>query len=299
MPQLAYLGPQGTFTHQAAKDLAEPGETPLPLPTAIDVIRAVAAGEAEGGVVALENSLEGSVTANLDEILRSPGCVLAGERVLPVSFALLRAPGDDAPLTGVASHPFGLAQCSRFIREHGLEVRETASTAGAGAELAAEPRPGWGAIGPHAAAEAYGLRVEREALEDVAGPATRFVLLRGRSPAATGRDRSAFVVRPRRDEPGSLVRVLQEFAVRGINLTTIHSRPTKLELGEYDFFIECEGHITDPRLRDAVLALVRVPGETRFLGSFPVDPRVPGPVEAEPPNGEALQAYDEMLQQVT
>ena len=132
--------------------------------------------------------------------------------------------------------------------------------------------PGTGALAPVTAAAVYGLRVEREGLEDETGPSTRFVVLRSRCPAPTGRDRSFFVVTPRRDEPGSLVRLLQEFSVRGINLTTIESRPTRALLGEYRFLIECEGHVADAHVRDAVLGLLRFPGETRFLGSFPEDP---------------------------
>ena len=298
MATLAYLGPEGSFTHRAALDVAREQDELRPAATAVDVVRAVAAGAVEGGVVAFENSLEGSVAENLDEILRSSSAVLAGERVLPVSFALLRAPGDGAPLRAVASHPFALAQCSGYLREHRLEAIEAASTAAAARELAEGGAPGVGALAPAGAAEVYGLRVERDGLEDEAAPSTRFVVLRARCPAPTGRDRSFFVVTPRRDEPGSLVRLLQEFSVRGINLTTIESRPTRALLGEYRFLIECEGHIADAHIRDAVLGLLRFPGETRFLGSFPEDParreHAPGP-EVPP---EAVLGYERMLEQV-
>ncbi len=297
MPALAYLGPEGTFTHQAALDLARGGDELRPAATAVDVVRAVAAGAVAGGVVAFENSLEGSVAENLDEILRTPEVVLAGERALPVSFALLRAAGDEAPLRAVASHPFALAQCARFLREHRLEAVEAASTAAAARELASAPA-GTGALAPVTAAAVYDLRVEREGLEDETGPSTRFVVLRSRCPAPTGRDRSFFVVTPRRDEPGSLVRLLQEFSVRGINLTTIESRPTRALLGEYRFLIECEGHVADAHVRDAVLGLLRFPGETRFLGSFPEDParRAHAPAPELPP--EAVVGYERMLEQV-
>lgn len=298
MTTLAYLGPEGTFTHRAALDLARPEDDLRAAATAIEVVRAVSSGEAAGGVVALENSLEGSVAANLDEMMGSTGFVLAGERVLPVSFALLRAPGDDAPLAEVTSHPFALAQCSGFIRERGLAVREAASTAAACRDLAARPEPGLGALAPVSAGEVYGLRVEGEALEDEAAPTTRFVLLRAQCPAPTGRDRSLFVVTPRRDEPGSLVRLLQEFSVRGINLTTIESRPTRALLGEYRFLIECEGHIADAHVRDAVLGLLRFPGETRFLGSFPEDPARAPHDPAPHSDGAARAGYEGMLGQV-
>jgi prephenate dehydratase len=292
--RLAYLGPEGTFTHQAALDLARPGDVLAPAATAVDVVRAVASGEAEGGVVAFENSLEGSVAANLDEILRSPGALLAGERVLPVSFALLRRPDDDAPLRAVASHPFALAQCAGFLRSAGVEAVETASTVSACRDL----EPGQGALSPATAAEVYGLRVERDRLEDEAAPSTRFVVLRPACPAPTGRDRTFFVVTPRADEPGSLVRLLQEFSVRGINLTTIESRPTRALLGEYRFLIECEGHVADAHVRDAVLGLLRFPGETRFLGSFPEDParheHPPGPTVPD----EVVAGYERMLERV-
>jgi prephenate dehydratase len=288
MPPLAYLGPEGTFTHQAALDLAREGDEPTAFGSAEEVVRAVEDGRAQSGVVAFENSLQGPIPANLDEILSTENVLLAGERVLPVSFALLRLPDDDSPLRGVVSHPFGLAQCRGFVG--GLETREAASTVAACQGL----EPGWGALAPRIAGELNGLRVERDAVEDAEHAETRFVLLRHASPPPTGRDRSAFVFRPRQDQPGSLVRLLEQFSIRGVNLTTIKSRPAKVSLGEYVFFIECEGHVADPDVRDAVIGLLRFPGETRFLGSFPEDPS--RPPRAERTEGErAREAYEAML----
>src|SRR5919205_2056788 len=122
MTVFAYLGPEGTFSHQAAIDVAEPGDELVPLGTAPEVVRAVEQGRAAAGVVAFENSLQGPVSENLDEILAGQRCLIAGERVLAVSFALFRTPGDDEPLAGVTSHPFALLQCSGFIQTRGLQT---------------------------------------------------------------------------------------------------------------------------------------------------------------------------------
>jgi len=294
MPLLTYLGPEGTFTHQAARDLARDGEELTPLATVREVVQSVESGEAAAGVVAFENSLEGPVPANLDELLlQTTRCVIAGERVLPVSFTLFRAAGDESPLEGVVSHEFGLAQCSRFIADSGVETLKAMSTAGACRDLAQSPREGWGALGPPVAGELYGLRVERERVEDDERAATRFVLLRTSAPMPTGKDRSAFSFLPTHDEPGSLVRLLQEFSLRDINLTAIKSRPTKELLGEYIFYIECEGHVAEPHLRDALMGVLRFKGGTRFLGSFPEDPERPPQHRLD--GGDAARAYEQML----
>lgn len=297
--QTAYLGPEGTFTHQAALDLVGNGEELLAMPKAPDVVQAVERGDVDGGVVAFENSLEGPIPASLDELLlKTSSCLIAAERVLPVSFTLFRWPGDQEPLRGVASHPFALAQCSRYIDDNGLETKEATSTAAACREVAEMHDPGWGALGPAVAGALYGLRIEAEGLENDERAETRFILLRRDCPPRTGQDRSAFAVRPQQDEPGSLVRLLQEFSLRGINLTAIKSRPAKALLGEYVFYIECEGHILDEPVRGAVLGLLRFPGEVRFLGSFPEDSSRPTRRHRETAD-EVAQRYDEMASRVT
>src|SRR3954454_10561645 len=141
MAKLSYLGPEGTFTHQAARDLARAGEELVPLGSVRDVVQSVESGGAAAGVVAFESSLEGPVPANLDELLlKTSRCMIAGERVLPVSFTLYRTPGDESPLKGVTSHAFGLVQCSRFIEDSGVQFEEATSTAGGGpAACAAGP----------------------------------------------------------------------------------------------------------------------------------------------------------------
>lgn len=276
MADLAFLGPEGTFTHRAAMDLARDGERLVALDHADEVIGAIAGGGAEGAVIAFENSLDGPVAANLDLLLATDDeVVIVAERVIEVAFDLWRLPGDDAPLLGVVSHPVGLAQCQRFVREHGLETRGASSNAVACREVAEEARPGWAALaGPDAGAQ-FGLVATLRGIRDDERAATRFLRLGHRSPGPTGRDRSAFVLFPAQDLAGSLVSLLQEFSSRGVNLTAIKSRPTKELLGEYVFFVEVQGHLRDPRVRDATTGLLARSVDVRFLGSYPEDPTRP------------------------
>lgn len=297
MQQVTYLGPEGTFTHRAALDLAGPGETVVPLAAIRDIVESVETGAAVAGVIAFENSLEGPIPANLDEVLfQTDRCVIAGERIIPVSFDLFRVPGDQTPLIGVVSHPFALAQCSRMIRAEELQTLASSSTAAACRDLAAMNRPGWGAIAPELAGGLYGLEPVRQRLQNDDSAATRFVILRPHCPPASGRDRSAFSFRPAQDEPGSLVRLLQEFSARGVNLTAVKSRPTKGLLGEYVFYVECEGHVEDEPVRDVVLNLLQRTVDLSFHGSFPEDPSREQTERIIPQQAQA--GYEELLRWV-
>jgi prephenate dehydratase len=281
MADLAFLGPEGTFTHRAAMDLAQDGEQLVALDHAEQVIAAIADGTADGAVIAFENSLDGPVAANLDLLIATDeDVVIVAERVIPVAFDLWRTPGDDAPLQGVVSHPVGLAQCQTFIRGHDLATRAASSNAVACREVAAEARPGWAALAGPDAGEQFGLVATERGIRDDERASTRFLRLGHRSPGPSGRDRSAFVLFPASDRAGSLVALLQEFSGRGVNMTAIKSRPTKELLGEYVFFLEIEGHLQDPRVRDATLGLLARSADVRFLGSYPEDrtrPERPGP----------------------
>lgn len=298
-PVTAYLGPEGTFSHRAAGDLCAPGLGLEPMATAEDVLSAVEAGEIAAGVVALENSLEGPVTTNLDRLLHGMSVgLIAGERVLPVSFTAYRAPGDEVEPRVVRSHPFGLAQCATWIRRLAVATEATASTTGAVVDLHAAPAPGTVAIGPAGSGEPLGLDPIATAIED--RPATtRFVLLRPTCPGATGRDRTAFAIAPERDEPGSLLRLLQEFSLRGINLAVIVSRPTREDLGRYVFYLECEGHLTTAPVQAAATALMRAHDNVRILGTFPADPaRAESPSRAEPPPERVPPALEHFLDRI-
>jgi prephenate dehydratase len=292
--RILYLGPEGTFTHTAAKDLAPANAQLEPCTDAWLVIKAVDDGECDGGVVAFENSLDGTVGANIDKLLHEANrCLIAGERVLPVSFDLYRRREDSGELALLLGHPVALAQSSRLVEERKLDTLAAASNVAALVDLAASENPGVGAIGPPGFADRFSLRVEAEHVED-APAATRFVLLRKTSPAPTGRDLSAFVVRPAREEAGSLVSILQQFSTRGINLAAIKSRPTRTAVGDYLFYLECEGHLLDEPVHRAVLGLIRGTAGVRYLGSFPADPARQFAAPSQP-DLEAERGYEAML----
>jgi prephenate dehydratase len=271
----AYLGPEGTFTEQALRTLSSAARSDLqPHPTVSAALDAVRRGEADGAMVPLENSVEGSVARTLDELAAGDPLMVTREVLLPVAFALLARPG--TPLTGVrrvATHPHAQAQCRRWLGSvlPDADVVPALSTAAAAAGLAEPDADYDAAICAPLAAARYRLQVLAEDIGDIPDAVTRFVLV-GRPaspPLPTGADRTSLVASIVDDHPGALLEVLTEFAVRGVNLTRIESRPTGAGLGRYSFSIDAEGHIADARVGEALMGLRRICAEVRFLGSYP------------------------------
>jgi prephenate dehydratase len=269
----AYLGPEGTFAEAALRTIPEvDGALTVPQRTGPAAIEAVRAGEADAAMVPLENSVEGAVASTLDELATGAPLQIVREVLLPVTFSLLVRPGTDAAaVKTVATHPHGEAQTRRWLREHlpGAEVVFTGSTAGAAMAV------GQGEYDAAVAAPIAGVHAKLTPLaEDIAdnpGAITRFVLLTrpGPPPERTGRDKTSLVAFIRDDHTGALLEVLTEFAVRGVNLTRIESRPTGELLGRYCFSVDCEGHVGDARVGDALAALHRICADVRYLGSYP------------------------------
>jgi prephenate dehydratase len=275
----AYLGPPGTFSEEALLASAREEVEPLPLATVHDVVLAVQDGRAARGLVPIESASEGSVDATLDALAAdAPDVVIVGEVVRPVRHALVaRAPVAFGEVAVVVSHPQALAQCARFLRRELPAARAVAWTSTAEAVRAAADRAGerWAAIGTPRAAELYGCAVLRDGIEDSAGNATRFAWL-----AHTGQDVAPFdggvahkttilFAGPGTSSPGWLVRCLSEFAFRGVNLTRIESRPQKERLGEYLFFVDCDGSTADEPVAGAVERLRAHCDVVRVLGSYP------------------------------
>ncbi len=276
----AYFGPAGTFTEEALlsqSDLADAER--VAFASVPDVIAAVERGEADGGVVPIENMIEGSVSVTLDTLAFDSDLLIQREIDLPVSLNLCARPGVAlGELKTVVSFPHALAQCRGWLTKKlpQAEQRASTSTSDAAREVSRSKRGDTAAICNALAAQLYGLEVLATDIEDHPENQTRFVLVGTGIPAPTGHDKTSVVCFQQKDRPGSLLGILQEFAARAVNLTKLESRPTKRGLGDYCFFIDCEGHVADEVIADALRNLSAKQGDVKFLGSYPVG----GPLEA-------------------
>ncbi len=271
MPKrIAYLGPRGTFTEEAAIRYDPEGELES-FPTVAAVSLAVSSGMAEEGVVPIENSLEGSVTATLDLLIHEETLLIKRELVLPIEHYLLVRPGTrTADIEVVYSHPQSLGQCRGFLERCFPKARlEPSLSNAAAADVVAEGVEGAAAIAPRRNAELRGLEVLAQSIQDSDHNVTRFVVLAGQDSPVTGDDKTSLCFSFADDKSGLLYEALREFAERDINLAKIESRPAKLNLGEYVFLIDCEGHREDPVVREAIENVRSRTLMLRIFGSYP------------------------------
>lgn len=288
--RVGYLGPEGTFSHEALLGASTKGDDlePVALPTIYDAVMAVHDGTVEGALVPIENSLEGSVNATLDSLaMETDDVTIVGEVVHPVRQCLIaRVPLELPEIEAVLSHPQASGQCARFIRTElpGVPVMAAPSTADAVRMLVDHDGP-WAALGNELAADRYGCVVLRAGVEDGAGNETRFVWLAAQSAGADAvgafaggrwagsRWKTAIVFWGVGSEaPGWLVSCLSELSSRGVNLTRIESRPRRKGLGRYMFFVDLEGRDTEPRVAEGLAGLRTHVEVLRVLGSFPAWP---------------------------
>ena len=272
-PTVGYLGPAGTFTEQAIysqPDLAAMNHRPIN--SIIDVLQAVESGEVDLGLVAIENMIEGSVTATLDALAFDTDLYIQREVIIDVNLNLLARPGVQLKsVERIRSYPVAHAQCRGYLAKHLPEaVFEAANSTAEAARSLADSDDRTAVIAPLRSAEVYGLEVLAADVADHAENQTRFVLVASDVVAApTGHDKTSMVVYQRSDAPGSLIGILGEFAARAINLTSLQSRPTKASLGQYCFLLDCEGHIADEVVADALRNLSMKTSRVKFLGSYP------------------------------
>jgi prephenate dehydratase len=305
----AYLGPAGTFTEAALRQAVSPTEAEyLPQLDVVSAIEAVREGFADFAVVAIENSVEGGVTAVLDALATGSALVILREMLVPVSFSLAAAPGQSlAGVRRLAAHPHAWAQCRGWIHRHVRDATHvpassnTASAAALAAALTANdavPAPRGAlsptalaaissqigfdaALVPPAAVDRYGLTPLAEGVADNPAAVTRFVLVGppGMTPQPTGADKTTLQVHLPAERAGALLEMLEHFATRGINLTRIESRPSGVALGRYSFSIDAEGHIQDARMAEALVGLHRFSPLVRYLGSYPMIEAQPSPLK--------------------
>lgn len=285
MPTIAYFGPEGTFTEQAALTYAQPTDTLVPVTTVPQALAAVRAGETDRACVPVENSVEGAVSATMDALAVDEPLVAVAEVVLPVRFSILVRPGlAAADVRTVASHPHALAQVQDWLTDNLGNAEQVAANSTAAAAVGVAAGEWDAAVTAPVAASHYPLDVLATGVADLDGAVTRFLLLSrpGVLPAPTGHDRTSIVAVAAAERTGVLAEMLTELALRGINLTRIESRPQKGRLGQYRFYLDLDGHVTEQRVGDALAALHRRCQELRFLGSYPKAEPGPPAVGATP-----------------
>jgi chorismate mutase/prephenate dehydratase len=264
---VAFLGPPATFTHQAA--LARFGTSCefRPAASIADVFDDVERGRVEYGVVPVENTTEGAVNVTLDRLTEAD-VVICGELLLEITQHLIARAGDLAEIKRVLSHPQALAQCRGWLGRHLPDVPTEATPSTAAAVEMAATDPTLAAIASELAARVYGVPVLRARIEDNRHNATRFLVLGRQASAPSGRDKTSILF-AMRNEPGSLHRILEPFARRGVNLTKIESRPAKRQPWDYVMFLDFEGHRETTTVAEVLREVEARALFVRVLGSYP------------------------------
>ena len=264
---VAYLGPEFTFSHQAALRHFGHSCRMKALAGMEEIFREVERGSCSVGLVPVENSGEGAVNAALDQLLASR-LKVCGEVYAPISHVLMSASEDLKAITTVYSHPQALAQCRVWLGRNLPQARVAEASSTAAAARQAAGAPGAAAVGARAAAERYGLKVLAEGIQDYAHNTTRFLVVGPQDAPPCGHDKTCLVFMTTH-QPGSLHLALGELAGRGLNLTRIESRPTRDRPWEYAFFVDLLGHRSDPQVAEALEALRKQVEQLKVLGSFP------------------------------
>jgi chorismate mutase/prephenate dehydratase len=264
---IAFLGPRGTFSEEAAVKRFGSAADGLPCATIDDVFRSVESREAHYGVVPVENSTEGAVGRTLDLLLATP-LKACGEVMLAVHQCLLYGGDDYRAVQRVYSHPQSFGQCQRWLAANlPAAERISASSNGEAARLAAQD-PGAAALGPQRAGEAFGLRVAAADIEDDPRNTTRFLVIGPCDAGLSGRDKTSLVMSAQ-NRPGAVHELLDPLARHGVSMTRLESRPSRTGLWEYVFFVDLEGHRDDPEVAAALAELGERAAFLKILGSYP------------------------------
>ncbi|MCP2370088.1 prephenate dehydratase [Agromyces terreus] len=271
----SYLGPAGTFTEAALKQVPEAaGKAWRSVNNVGEALADVTSGRSIAAMIAIENSIEGGVSATQDALATVPGLRIVSEVLVPVNFVLVARPGTRLDEVRVVNaHPVAYAQ-SRGWLERNLPAHghiPSSSNVQAAAALLEAGSPADAAVAPPGIVDHYDVEVLARDLGDNPNAVTRFVLVsRSRAlPEPTGADKTSLIVELPSDEPGALLAMLEQFSTRGVNLSLLESRPIGDALGRYRFVVDLDGHVSDERVADALLGLRRTSPKVIFLGSYP------------------------------
>ena len=270
----SYLGPAGTFTWVALTQVPEAqGKEWRSVNNVGEALDDVVSGRSVGAVIAIENSVEGGVSATQDALANIPGLRITGEYLVPVNFSLVARPGTKlADVKVIAAHPVAYAQCHLWLdaqlpaHEHLPATSNVSAASGLLENTIADA-----AVAPPGIEKELDVAVLAEGIGDNPNAVTRFVLVSANHaiPPATGADKTSVIVELPSDAPGALMEMLEQFATRGVNMSLLESRPIGDALGRYRFVVDLDGHIHDERVADALLGLKRFSPNVIFLGSYP------------------------------
>lgn len=263
--KIAYLGPEGTFTQQAAMKHFGQGAVVNSHATIEDVFRAVERGDVHYGVVPVENSSEGLV-AHTHESFMDYSVKICGEVTLRIHHNLLVK--DEQPIQRIYSHAQSLGQCRRWLEQHYPNAEQIAVTSNAEAARRVSQEQGSAAIASELAADIYGLSVLHTHVEDRTDNSTRFLIIGTVDTEPSGQDKTSILIAGRH-ESGALYQLLQPFYQANISLTRIETRPSRHGAWNYVFFVDFEGHIQQPHIKTAMERLQRVATDFKWLGSYP------------------------------
>jgi len=266
---VAYLGPPGTFSESAAMKHFGLAAVTRPMPSIDEVYRAVESGAADFGVVPVENSTEGAVGRSLDLMPQTPAKV-CGEVLIRIHHHLMsREPVPVSAIRRIYSHSQSLAQCHEWLNANVPEAERVAVASNAEAARRAAEEPGNAAVAGDRAAEHYGLAILASNIEDEPNNTTRFLILGDYEPKPSGHDRTSLVLSAR-NRAGAVYEMLTPFATRGVSMTKFESRPSKVALWEYLFFVDIEGHRDDANVAAALEEVGGIAGYLKVLGSYPM-----------------------------
>ena len=268
--KIAYLGPPGTYSEQAAKQWNNVDEL-LPVESIPAVAKSVEEGESYQGVVPIENSIEGGVTFTLDLLIHDSTLSICGEVIVPINHYLMAQKEIDFEnITTVFSHPQSLGQCRQFLLNNIPQAILVASLSNAKAvEEMLDSTPNSAAISSERSANLYGATVLQKNVEDNPNNETRFVILSHDDHEITLNDKTSLCFEFDGDSPGILSESLTEFAARNINLVKIESRPNKRRLGRYVFLVDIDGHRKTVEVKQALDSLQKKVSMLKIFGSYP------------------------------